>query len=158
MSALVIASLIAAYAWLRKLVLVSSGLTSSRGTSATISALNPIVYVYDIPDTTGKTNYEPTRRPHTIVRHPRPIRGPLLTLSELLDPQALGALASVIIIDVTLAGDNAVVVGMAAAGLDRADQRRVIALGIAVATILRIGFAIAAVRLLTIIGLTLAGG
>jgi YjbE family integral membrane protein len=81
-----------------------------------------------------------------------------VTFAELIDPKALGALASVIMIDITLAGDNAIVVGMAAAGLSRSDQRRVIALGIAIATILRIGFAVAAVRLLAIIGLTLAGG
>jgi YjbE family integral membrane protein len=78
--------------------------------------------------------------------------------SDLLDLSALGAFVSVVLIDVTLAGDNAVVVGMAAAGLPRAEQRRAIALGIGVATALRIGFAIAAVQLLAIIGLTLAGG
>jgi YjbE family integral membrane protein len=69
------------------------------------------------------------------------------------------ALISVVIIDVVLAGDNAIVVGMAAAGLPPAHRRRVIALGIAGATLLRIGFAFVALELLTtIIGLTLAGG
>jgi YjbE family integral membrane protein len=57
-----------------------------------------------------------------------------------------------------LAGDNAVVVGMAAAGLPRTEQHRVIALGIAMATVLRIGFALVTIQLLAIIGLTLAGG
>jgi YjbE family integral membrane protein len=81
-----------------------------------------------------------------------------MTIADLIDYQALVALASVVIIDVVLAGDNAVVVGMAAAGLPREQQRRVIALGIAMATVLRIGFALVTIELLAIIGLTLAGG
>jgi YjbE family integral membrane protein len=70
----------------------------------------------------------------------------------------LGTLLSVVIIDVVLAGDNAVVVGMAASGLPVQQRRRVICLGIAAATVLRIFFAYFAVQLLAIIGLTLAGG
>jgi len=70
----------------------------------------------------------------------------------------LGALLSVVIVDVVLAGDNAIVVGMAAAGLPVERRRRVIVLGIAVATILRILLAYFAVQLLAIIGMTLAGG
>ena len=69
------------------------------------------------------------------------------------------ALISVVIIDVVLAGDNAVVVGMAAAGLPPRRRRRIIALAIAAATILRILFAFVAVELLeSVIGMTLAGG
>jgi len=70
----------------------------------------------------------------------------------------VSALLSVVIIDIVLAGDNAVVVGMAAAGLPQERRRRAILLGIAVATVLRILFATIAVRLLAIIGLGLAGG
>jgi YjbE family integral membrane protein len=70
----------------------------------------------------------------------------------------LGALVSVVIIDVVLAGDNAIVVGIAAAGLPGAQQRRVIAIGIAAATVLRILFAYFAAQILEIIGLSLAGG
>ena len=81
-----------------------------------------------------------------------------MIVADLADYQALAALASVVIIDVVLAGDNAVVVGMAAAGLPREQQHRVIALGIAMATVLRIGFALVTIELLAIIGLTLAGG
>jgi YjbE family integral membrane protein len=81
-----------------------------------------------------------------------------VTITDLADYQALVALASVVIIDVVLAGDNAVVVGMAAAGLPREQQHRVIAVGIAMATVLRIGFALITIQLLAIIGLTLAGG
>jgi len=78
--------------------------------------------------------------------------------ASFFDLGGLGALVSVVIIDIVLAGDNAVVVGMAAAGLPRAEQRRVIAIGIAAATVLRIGLALVTMRLLAIIGLTLAGG
>jgi len=69
-----------------------------------------------------------------------------------------GALLSVVIVDVVLAGDNAIVVGMAAAGLPVERRGRVIVLGIAAATILRILLAYFAVQLLAIIGMTLAGG
>ncbi len=81
-----------------------------------------------------------------------------MTIADWADTQALIALLSVVVIDVVLAGDNAVVVGMAASGLPRAEQHRVIALGIAMATVLRIGFAVVTIQLLAIIGLTLAGG
>jgi YjbE family integral membrane protein len=68
------------------------------------------------------------------------------------------ALLSVVIIDVVLAGDNAIVVGMAAAGLSAERRRRVIVQGIAAATVLRILFATVTAQLLEIIGLTFAGG
>jgi YjbE family integral membrane protein len=71
---------------------------------------------------------------------------------------ALGALFSVVVIDVVLAGDNAIVVGMAAARLGPRQRRRAIVGGILAATVLRIGLALVAVHLLAIIGLTLAGG
>jgi YjbE family integral membrane protein len=70
----------------------------------------------------------------------------------------LSALLSVVIIDVVLAGDNAIVIGITAAGLPVDQRRRVIVLGIAVATVLRILFAYFTASLLAIIGLTLAGG
>ena len=76
----------------------------------------------------------------------------------LIEVNQLGALLSVVIIDVVLAGDNAVVVGMAASGLPGEQRRRVILFGIAIATALRILFAYFAAQLLVIIGLTLAGG
>jgi len=68
------------------------------------------------------------------------------------------ALVSVVLIDLVLAGDNAIVVGMAAASLPPADRRRAIMMGIGAATILRILFAAVALQLLEIIGLALAGG
>jgi YjbE family integral membrane protein len=71
----------------------------------------------------------------------------------------LSALLSVVIIDIVLAGDNAIVVGMAAASLPAERRRRAILLGILAAMLLRILFAFCAVRLLhTVIGMTLAGG
>jgi YjbE family integral membrane protein len=70
----------------------------------------------------------------------------------------LAALATVILIDLVLAGDNAVVVGMAAAGLPAELRRKAILLGIGAAAALRIVFALFATQLLAIIGLTLAGG
>ena len=71
---------------------------------------------------------------------------------------ALGAFLSVVVIDVVLAGDNAVVVGMAAARLNGRQRRRAIVWGILIATVLRIALATIALQLLAIIGLTLAGG
>ncbi len=70
----------------------------------------------------------------------------------------LGALAQVVLIDVTLAGDNAVVVGLAVAGLPDGQRRRAIALGIGAATAIRVGFGLIALSLLQVLGLTLAGG
>jgi YjbE family integral membrane protein len=70
----------------------------------------------------------------------------------------LYAFVSVVIIDLVLAGDNAIVVGMAASGLPREKQRRVIMLGIVLALLFRVVFALIAVQLLAIIGLLLAGG
>jgi YjbE family integral membrane protein len=68
------------------------------------------------------------------------------------------ALLSVIAIDLVLAGDNAVVVGMAAAGLPTEQRRRAVLVGIAAAAGLRIVFAVFATQLLDVIGLLLAGG
>ena len=70
----------------------------------------------------------------------------------------LNALAQVIFIDLVLAGDNAIVVGMVAAGLPVDQRRRVIVIGIAAATIMRVLFAIVTVQLLQVVGLLLAGG
>jgi YjbE family integral membrane protein len=74
------------------------------------------------------------------------------------DLAALTALVQVVLIDLTLAGDNAIIVGLVAAGLPPKQRRRAILIGIIIATGLRIFFAVIAVRLLAVIGLTLAGG
>jgi YjbE family integral membrane protein len=70
----------------------------------------------------------------------------------------LTAFVQVVLIDLVLAGDNAVAVGMAASGLAAADRRKVIMAGLAAAVVLRISLALVALQLLSIIGLTLAGG
>lgn len=68
------------------------------------------------------------------------------------------ALAQVIVIDVVLAGDNAIVVGLAASRVAPEMRARVIFWGIAGAVVLRIAFAGVTMQLLAIVGLTLAGG
>jgi len=72
--------------------------------------------------------------------------------------QQLIALAQVILIDIVLAGDNAVVVGMAAARVEASQRARVIFWGVGGAVVLRILFALVATQLLAIVGLLLAGG
>ncbi len=67
-------------------------------------------------------------------------------------------LLQVLLIDLVLAGDNAVIIGLAVNGLPPEQQRRAIWAGVAGATVIRIGFALVALKLLALIGLTLAGG
>ena len=76
----------------------------------------------------------------------------------LFEPGGLAALAQVVMIDIVLAGDNAVVIGLAAARVPPALRRKVILYGLAAAVLLRIGLAAIAVQLMRVIGLTLAGG
>lgn len=70
----------------------------------------------------------------------------------------LTALGQVLMIDLVLAGDNAVAVGLAAAALAPEQRKKAILIGLAAAVILRIGFALITVQLLAIVGLLLAGG
>ena len=79
-------------------------------------------------------------------------------MSSYFTTEALTALFQVIMIDLVLAGDNAIVIGLAAAGLPQGQRAKVIFWGIAAATLMRIGFASITVQLLQIIGLLLAGG
>jgi len=72
--------------------------------------------------------------------------------------QQLIALSQIVIIDFVLAGDNAIVVGMAASRVHPSIRAKVILLGVGGAVVLRIMFAAVATQLLTIVGLTLAGG
>ena len=76
----------------------------------------------------------------------------------LLEPGGLLALAQVMMIDIVLAGDNAVVIGLAAARVPPALRGKVILFGLAAAVLLRVALAAIAVKLMQIIGLTLAGG
>jgi YjbE family integral membrane protein len=77
---------------------------------------------------------------------------------EMISSQSLTALFQVVMIDLVLAGDNAIVIGLAAAGLPEAQRKKAILIGIVAATALRIGFAGITVQLLQIMGLLLAGG
>ena len=77
---------------------------------------------------------------------------------EFISSEHLTALFQVIMIDLVLAGDNAIVIGLAAAGLPEGQRKKAILIGILAATALRIGFASVTVQLLQIIGLLLAGG
>ena len=79
-------------------------------------------------------------------------------MSELISSQAVAALLQVIMIDLVLAGDNAVVIGLATAGLPAEQRGRAILVGILAATGLRIAFAGVATQLLNVLGLLLAGG
>ncbi|WP_369724682.1 TerC family protein [Bradyrhizobium sp. LLZ17] len=79
-------------------------------------------------------------------------------MTEFIAADALTALLQVVLIDLVLAGDNAVVIGLAAAGLPAEQRRRAIVVGIVAATGLRIVFAGIATQLLQVIGLPLAGG
>jgi YjbE family integral membrane protein len=79
-------------------------------------------------------------------------------IPEIFSTQALTAFFQVVMIDLVLAGDNAIVIGLAAAGLPKEQRGKAILIGIIAATILRIGFASVTVQLLQIIGLLLAGG
>ena len=76
----------------------------------------------------------------------------------ILSRESIAALLQVIAIDLVLAGDNAVVIGLAAAGLAKAQRARAILVGILAATALRILFAVFAIQLLDVVGLLLAGG
>ncbi|MGI4744887.1 MAG: YjbE family putative metal transport protein [Janthinobacterium lividum] len=72
-------------------------------------------------------------------------------------PQLLDLL-QVLVIDITLAGDNAVVVGLAVMGLPARERKRAMLFGIAAATVIRIAMATVAMKLLAVVGLMLAGG
>lgn len=71
---------------------------------------------------------------------------------------ALFAFGQVLMIDLVLAGDNAVAVGLVAAGLPQEQRKKVILYGLIAAVVMRIGFALITTQLLSIIGLSLAGG
>ena len=77
---------------------------------------------------------------------------------EIFTAAGISALLQVIAIDLVLAGDNAIVIGLAAAGLPAEQRKKAILIGVLAATVLRICFAAITVKLLAIVGLLLAGG
>src|SRR6476469_8005832 len=89
----------------------------------------------------------------TTNRRRRPLRA-----MEIFTAAGISALFQVIAIDLALAGDNAIVIGLAAAGLPAAQRKRAILVGIAAATVLRIFFALITQWLLTIGTMLLIGG
>ena len=81
-----------------------------------------------------------------------------MDFNSLFDPASVSAFFQILMIDIVLAGDNAIVVGALAAGLPEADRKKVILFGVLAALVLRIIFALTVSQLLGIVGLVLAGG
>ena len=79
-------------------------------------------------------------------------------LADIFSAGGLAALAQVLAIDLMLAGDNVVVLGTLAAGLPADQRRKVLGIGVGIALIFLIGFALIATQLLKVIGLLFAGG
>jgi len=78
--------------------------------------------------------------------------------SNITSPSAMSAFIQVLMIDIMLAGDNAIVVGALAAGLPADQRKKVILIGIIAALVLRIIFALLVTQLMQIVGLVFAGG
>ena len=78
--------------------------------------------------------------------------------SNITQPSAMAAFIQVLLIDLVLAGDNAIVVGALAAGLPADQRRKVIIIGVLAALVLRIAFALVVSQLLQVIGLIFIGG
>jgi YjbE family integral membrane protein len=81
-----------------------------------------------------------------------------MDFASFLTPAAIAALVEILMIDIVLAGDNAIVVGALAAGLPADQRKKVILIGVLAALVLRIAFALVVSQLLQIVGLILAGG
>jgi YjbE family integral membrane protein len=79
-------------------------------------------------------------------------------MTDIIASDAVMALIQVVMINLVLSGDNAVVIGLAAAGLPADQRKRAILIGILAATALRIAFASIATQLLQVLGILLAGG
>ena len=81
-----------------------------------------------------------------------------MDITALLTPEAVTAFFEILMIDIVLAGDNAIVVGALAAGLPSEQRKKVILIGVLAALVLRVIFALLVSQLLQIVGLILAGG
>jgi YjbE family integral membrane protein len=82
----------------------------------------------------------------------------MFNFAEILTPAGLAVLFQVILIDLTMAGDNVVIMGTLTSGLPARERRKVIMLGVGIAVVFLIAFALIATQLLKITGLLLAGG
>jgi YjbE family integral membrane protein len=81
-----------------------------------------------------------------------------MDFAAFLTPESIAVFVEILMIDIVLAGDNAIVVGALAAGLPAEQRKRVILIGVLAALVLRIVFALIVTQLLQIVGLVLAGG
>lgn len=79
------------------------------------------------------------------------------SFAELLTPTGLAMLGGIIFIDLVMSGDNAIIIGVATAKLKGKDRKKAIFWGILLATLMRIGFASIATKMLGVFGLKLAG-
>ena len=82
----------------------------------------------------------------------------MLNFASVFTPSGLGMLLQIILADLTMAGDNVVIMGTLASGLPAKDRRKVLLFGVSMALVFLIGFALIATQLLKITGLLLAGG
>ena len=82
----------------------------------------------------------------------------MFNFAEILTPAGLAVLGQVILIDLTMAGDNVVIIGTLTSGLSARDRRRVIIFGVGIAVLFLIAFALVATQLLKVTGLLAAGG
>jgi YjbE family integral membrane protein len=82
----------------------------------------------------------------------------MFNFAEIWTPAGLAVLAQVILIDLTMAGDNVIIMGTLTSGLPARERRKVIMLGVGIAVVFLIAFALVATQLLRITGLLLAGG
>ncbi len=82
----------------------------------------------------------------------------MLDFAAVFTPTGLAKLGQIVVADLTMAGDNVVIMGTLASGLPEKDRRRVILFGVSMALVFLIGFALIATQLLKITGLLLAGG
>src|SRR5436309_14057766 len=82
----------------------------------------------------------------------------MFNFAEIWTPAGLAVLLQVILIDLTMAGDNVVIIGTLTSGLPARERRKVIMLGVAIAVVFLIGFALIATQLLRVTGLLIAGG
>jgi YjbE family integral membrane protein len=81
-----------------------------------------------------------------------------MDISAIFTPEAITVFFEILMIDIVLAGDNAIIVGALAAGLPADQRKKVIVIGVGAALIMRIAFALVVSQLLQVVGLILAGG
>ena len=82
----------------------------------------------------------------------------MFNFADIFTAAGLLTLGQVVLIDLTMAGDNVVIIGTLTSGLHKRDRRKVIALGVGLALVFLIAFALIATQLLHVTGLLVAGG